>query len=129
MMSSDFLVSQNLLFKFNLYRYDSAVFLRDVVACPNRAVGSGSGPPSPRPPVYPDGGGGGGGGGIEKAERLFGVIAFLSLGWAGTAAGLLRVFVLLRRERGLGGMGGAMSITRSGGRRHVMLQEDDDVEL
>ena len=81
-------------------------------------------------------GGGGGGGGVLRESWAVATIAFLSLGWAGTLLGLLRVYALLRRERGLEdmiGMGVVMS-TQPGpgarGRRHVILQEDvDDVEL
>ena len=120
---------------------DSVVIVRDVVSCPNRAAGSGPGTVFPPSPPYPPsrgggGGGGDGGGGVLRESWAAAAIAFLSLGWAGTLLGLLRVYALLRRERGLEdmmGMGVVMSTqpgAGGGGRRHVILQEDvDDVEL
>jgi hypothetical protein len=57
-------------------------------------------------------------------------IAFLGVGWAGTLFGLLRVYTLLRRERGSGGTGGLGAMDAVSGRRHELLhQASDDVEL
>jgi len=70
---------------------DSALFVRDVAICPDRAAGSGPGPrpyPTPNPaPTPAPGGAGAAAGGVAVATAL----TFLSLGWAGTLAGLLRV--------------------------------------
>mmetsp|Transcript_35578 Transcript_35578/g.87508 ORF Transcript_35578/g.87508 Transcript_35578/m.87508 type:complete len:328 (+) Transcript_35578:848-1831(+) len=103
---------------------DQAVFVRDVGRCPNRAVGSGSGskPPTPTPAPAPAPAPASEDGKAAKTREAAAVamgvtIAFLSVGWAGTLAALVRVVVLLRRERGQG----------AASRQHVLIHDDDEM--